>query len=151
MNNRPWTLQVNDTVSAYKDYGDVPWKDKQIDVYTKITDKAVKNVQFALEGYLNAVSSALAGMLDKAADRLLPSLVALAASYGMGLKVISSTGERKYFISAIVRQLGEMTDLEGRISASRLRHYVEIEVRRMEIAGVSMVGIHQQKSLGSVP
>lgn len=147
MNNRQWTLKVSDTVSAHKDYGDVPWKDKLIDVYTKITDKAAKNVQFALEGYLNAVSSALAGMLDKAADRLLPSLVALAASYGMGLKVISSTGERKYFISAIVRQLGEMTDLEGRISASRLRHYVEIEVRRMEIAGVSMVGIHQQKSL----
>lgn len=147
MNNRQWTLQVSDTVSAYKDYGDVPWKDKLIDVYTRITDKAAKNVQFALEGYLNAVSSALAGMLDKAADRLLPSLVALAASYGMGLKVISSTGERKYFISAIVRQLGEMTDLEGRISASRLRHYVDIEVRRMEIAGVSMVGIHQQKSL----
>jgi hypothetical protein len=147
MNNRQWTLRVSGSVSAYKDYSDVPWKDKLIDVYTKITDKAAKNVQFALEGYLNAVSSALAGMLDKAADRLLPSLVALAASYGMGLKVISSTGERKYFISAIVRQLGEMTDLEGRISASRLRHYVDIEVRRMEIAGVSMVGIHQQKSL----
>ncbi|MRT55315.1 hypothetical protein GJV11_04205 [Enterobacteriaceae bacterium RIT693] len=147
MNNRQWTLRVSDTVSAYKDYGDVPWKDKLVDVYTKITDKAAKNVQFALEGYLNAVSSALAGVLDKAADRLLPSLVALAASYGMGLKVISSTGERKYFISAIVRQLGEMTDLEGRISASRLRHYVDIEVRRMEIAGVSMVGIHRQKSL----
>lgn len=147
MNNTQWTLNVSDTVSTHKDYNDVPWKDKLIDVYTKITDKAAKNVQFALEGYLNAVSSALAGMLDKAADRLMPSLVALAASYGMGLKVVSSTGERKYFISAIVRQLGEMTDLESRISASRLRHYVDIEVRRMEIAGVSMVGIHQQKSL----
>lgn len=147
INNTQWTLKVSEAVSTYKDYSDVPWKDKLVDVYTKITDKAAKNVQFALEGYLNAVSSALAGMLDKAADRLMPSLVALAASYGMGLKVISSTGERKYFISAIVKQLGEMTDLEGRISASRLRHYVDIEVRRMEIAGVSMVGIHQQKSL----
>lgn len=147
INNSQWALKVRETINTYKDYNDVPWKDKLIDVYTKITDKATKSVQFALEGYLNAVSSALAGMLDKAADRLLPSLVALAASYGMGLKVISSTGERKYFISAIVRQLGEMTDLEGRISASRLRHYVDIEVRRMEIAGVSMVGIHQQKSL----
>lgn len=147
MNNRQWTLKVSDSVNAYRDYSDVPWKDKLIDFYTEITDKAAKNVQFALEGYLNAVSSALAGMLDKAADRLMPSLVALAASYGMGLKVISSTGERKYFISAIVRQLGEMTDLEGRISASRLRHYVDIELRRMEISGVSMVGIHQQKSL----
>ncbi|EGT5655819.1 hypothetical protein JD793_001938 [Citrobacter braakii] len=147
LNNTQWTLKVSEVVSTNKDYSDVPWKDKLIDFYTKIMDKEVKSVQFALEGYLNAVSSALAGMLDKAADRLLPSLVALAASYGMGLKVISSTGERKYFISAIVRQLGEMTDLDSRISASRLRHYVDIEVRRMEIAGVSMVGIHQQKSL----
>ena len=147
MNNTQWTLKVSEAVRVHKDYSDVPWKDKLIDVYTKITDKAVPSVQFALEGYLNAVSSALAGVLDKAADRLMPSLVALAASYGMGLNVVSSTGERKYFISAIVRQLGEMTDLESRISASRLRHYVDIEVRRMEISGVSMVGIHQQKSL----
>ncbi|AIR66364.1 T6SS effector BTH_I2691 family protein [Cedecea neteri] len=147
MNNAQWTLRVNETVSVYKDYSGVPWKDKLIDVYTKLTDKAVKSVQFSLEGYLNAVSSAMAGVLDKAADRVLPSLVALAASCGMGLRAISSTGERKHFLSAIVRQLGEMTDLEGRISASRLRHYVDIEVRRMEIAGVSMVGIHRQKSL----
>ncbi len=65
----------------------------------------------------------------------------------MGLKTVISTGERKYFLSAIVRQLGEMTDLEGRISASRLRYFVDIELRRMEIAGVTTVGVYQQKSL----
>jgi len=65
----------------------------------------------------------------------------------MGLKTVTSTGERKYFISAIVSQLGKMTDLESRISASQLRHYVDTEIRRMEIAGVSMLGTHQQKSL----
>lgn len=146
INNIQWKLKVSSSASAHTDYGDVPW-DKLIDVYKKTFEDAVSTVQFALEGYLNAISSSLAGMLDKASGTVKPLLISLAASSGMGLKTVTCTGERKYFISAIVTQLGKMTDLESRISASQLRHYVDIEVRRMEIAGVSIEGTHQQKSL----
>lgn len=133
-------------VSAKHDYSAIPW-DKLADHYKRIADNSLTKVQFMLEGYLNAISSAMAGVLIKVGDRLFPVLIAQAASCRMGLKTVIGTATRKDFISAIVEQLAKMTDLEGRVSASRLRHYVDKEVQKMEREGVSMVGTIEKKAI----
>lgn len=142
LNQTAWTMQISSAVAGRGRYDDIPW-DKLGDGFKDITDKMLRDVQSSLEGYLNAMGSSLTAMLNKAGKSLLPALVALTATYGKALTTVVCTGERKHFVSAIVRQLGEMTDLDGRVSASRLRHYVDIEVRRLEAAGMSLEGVHQ--------
>ena len=146
MNNAAWSEQVINITHANKDYSNVPWE-KLIILYTSITDQAIARVQLALEGYLNAVSGVLTGMLSRAADKILPCLVSLAASCGMGLKTVTSTGQRRHFIHAVIRQTGEMVDPDFRIPAHMMRQYVDIEVRRMAVNGLAAEGVHQQKTL----
>ncbi|WP_312454056.1 T6SS effector BTH_I2691 family protein [Pseudescherichia sp.] len=142
LNQTAWTTQISNAVAGHGRYDDIPW-DKLGDGFKDITEKMLRDVQSSLEGYLNAMGSSLTAMLNKAGKSLLPAVVALTATYGKALTTVACTGERKHFIRAIVRQLGEMTDLDGRVSASRLRHYVDIEVRRLEAAGMSLEGVHQ--------
>ncbi|OAT76255.1 hypothetical protein A9B99_12545 [Mangrovibacter phragmitis] len=146
MNNAAWSELVINITHANKDYSNVPW-DKLIILYTSITDQSIGRVQLALEGYLNTVSGVLTGMLSRAADKILPCLVSLAASCGMGLKTVTSTGQRRHFIHAVIRQTGEMVDPDFRIPAHMMRQYVDIEVRRMTVNGLATEGVHQQKTL----
>jgi hypothetical protein len=143
-NNAAWQQQINHAVSAGR-YDDLPW-DKLADGYKDITGQMKDGITLGIETYLSTVSSVLLGVARKTVDGvLLPAMVAMAACGGYALRTVTLTGERKYFINAVLEQLAKMTDPDMRIAPSRVRHYVDIEMRRMKITGMAVEGTQKSK------
>ncbi|MEW9208421.1 T6SS effector BTH_I2691 family protein [Citrobacter werkmanii] len=146
MNNSAWTQQVNSALSGGR-YDDLPW-DKLADGFKDITKKLKNSIHLVMESYLSGISNILLAVARKSVDGvLMPALVALSSCTGYALKTVTLTGERKYFVSAVLEQLAGMTDQESRVAKDRLRHYIEIEMRRMKISGVVLDGRQQTRFL----
>lgn len=142
MNNTAWAQQVNSALSGSR-YDDLPW-DKLADGFKDITGHLKAGIHLVMETYLSTISSVLLAVTRKSVDGILmPALIALASSTGHALKTVSLTGERKYFVKAVLEQLAGLTDQEGRVAKDRLRHYVDIEMRRMGISGAAVGGQQQ--------
>ncbi len=161
MNNTLWMQQINSSVSGGR-YDDLPW-DKLADGFKDITKGLNAGINLAMETYLSSVSSVLLAVARKSVEgALMPALVALASCSGHALKTVQLTGERKHFVSAVLEQLAELTDVDDRVSKDRLRHYIDIEMRRMKISGaemngkqesrfIVMINIDEAKQLKSLP
>ncbi|KLV64580.1 T6SS effector BTH_I2691 family protein [Citrobacter sp. MGH106] len=144
MNNTAWAQQVNSALSVSR-YDDLPW-DKLADGFKDITGHMKEGIHLVMETYLSTISSVLLAVTRKSVDGILmPALIALASSTGHALKTVSLTGERKYFVKAVLEQLAGLTDQEGRVAKDRLRHYVDIEMRRMKISGSAVEGQQQSR------
>ncbi|HFK3156761.1 T6SS effector BTH_I2691 family protein [Citrobacter sedlakii] len=144
MNNTSWMQQINSSVSGGR-YDDLPW-DKLADGFKDITKGLNTGINLAMETYLSSVSSVLLAVARKSVEgALMPALVALASCSGHALKTVQLTGERKHFVSAVLEQLAELTDVDDRVSKDRLRHYIDIEMRRMKISGVEMNGKQESR------
>ncbi|WP_336222119.1 T6SS effector BTH_I2691 family protein [Citrobacter amalonaticus] len=161
INNLTWTQQVNSAISGGR-YDELPWE-KLADGFKDITKELKNSIHLVMESYLSAISSILLAVARKSVDGvLMPALVALSSCTGHALKTVKLTGERKYFVSAVLEQLAEMTDQESRVAKDRLRHYIDIEMRRMKISGavldgrqesefIVMIDIDEAKKAASVP
>ncbi|MBJ4956619.1 hypothetical protein JGF37_17110 [Salmonella enterica subsp. enterica serovar Goldcoast] len=144
MNNTSWMQQINSSVSGGR-YDDLPW-DKLADGFKDITKGLNAGINLAMETYLSSVSSVLLAVARKSVDgALMPALVALASCSAHALKTVQLTGERKHFVSAVLEQLAELTDVDDRVSKDRLRHYIDIEMRRMKISGAEMNGKQESR------
>ncbi|EOC0417692.1 hypothetical protein ACI0Z1_002233 [Cronobacter malonaticus] len=162
MNNSAWTQQVNSAISGGRNNNDLPW-DKLADGFKDITKELKNSIHLVMESYLSTLSSVLLAVARKSVDGvLMPALVALSSCTGHALKTVTLTGERKHFVSAVLEQLAEMTDQDSRVAKDRLRHYIDIEMRRMEISGavldgrqqsefIVMIDIEEAKKAASVP
>ncbi|ELE9729721.1 hypothetical protein RM407_003400 [Enterobacter kobei] len=161
MNNTAWTQQINSSVSGGR-YDDLPW-DKLADGFKDITKGLNAGINLVMETYLGSMSSVLLAVARKSVEgALMPALVAMASCSGHALKTAQLTGERKHFVSAVLEQLAELTDVDGRVSKDRLRHYIDIEMRRMKISGteisskqesrfIVMIDIEEAKRLKTLP
>lgn len=144
MNNTSWMQQINSSVSGGR-YDDLPW-DKLADGFKDITKGLNAGINLAMETYLSSVSSVLLAVARKSVEgALMPALVALASCSGHALKTVQLTGKRKHFVSAVLEQLAELTDVDDRVSKDRLRHYIDIEMRRMKISGAEMNGKQESR------
>ncbi|HHC4814410.1 T6SS effector BTH_I2691 family protein [Klebsiella michiganensis] len=144
MNNTSWMQQINSSVSGGR-YDDLPW-DKLADGFKDITKGLNAGINLAMETYLSSVSSVLLAVARKSVEgALMPALVALASCSGHALKTVQLTGKRKHFVSAVLEQLAELTDVDDRVSKERLRHYIDIEMRRMKISGAEMNGKQESR------
>ncbi|MFK3663164.1 T6SS effector BTH_I2691 family protein [Scandinavium sp. NPDC088450] len=144
MNNTAWAQQINSALSSNR-YDDLPW-DKLADGFKDIAGHLKESIHLVMETYLSTISSVLLAVARQSVNGvLMPALVALASSTGHALKTVSLTGERKYFVKAVLEQLAGLTDQEDRVAKDRLRHYIDIEMRRMNISGAAVDGQQQSR------
>ncbi|MFD0707514.1 T6SS effector BTH_I2691 family protein [Photorhabdus akhurstii] len=140
MNSDKKIEQTHGVLKTGGNYGSLAW-DKIPDGLKDIAEHFHKPASIAMEKYLNELSSTLFAVMNKAVEKVpLPALVVLAKLHGKELKVIKFIGKRKHFISAVVAVIGDLGDLKRRPSSDQLRHYVDIEVRRLKIDGLPMEG-----------
>ncbi|ETS30717.1 hypothetical protein PTE_02663 [Photorhabdus khanii NC19] len=140
MNSDKKIAQTHGVLKTGGNYGALAW-DKIPDGLKDIAEHFHAPVSITMEKYLNELSSTLFAVMNKAVEKApLPSLVLLAKLHGKELKVIKFVGERKHFISAVVTQMSLIGDLTQRSSSDQLRHYVDIEMRRLKIEGLPMEG-----------
>ena len=144
MNNTSWMKQINSSVSGGR-YDDLPW-DKLADGFKDIAKDLKAGINLIMETYLSSVSSVLLSVARQSVEgALMPALVALASCSGHALKTVQLTGKRKHFVSAVLEQLAQLTDMDDRVSKDRLRHYIDIEMRRMKISGAEMNGKQESR------
>ncbi|MBS9426315.1 T6SS effector BTH_I2691 family protein [Photorhabdus caribbeanensis] len=140
MNSDKKIEQIHGVLKTGGNYGSLAW-DKIPDGLKDIAEHFDGPVSLTIEKYLNELSSTLFAVMNKAVEKVpLPALVVLAKLHGKELKVIKFVGKRKHFISAVVAVTSELGDLKRRPSSDQLRHYVDIEMRRLKIDGLPMEG-----------
>ncbi|MBS9439863.1 hypothetical protein EAE91_22745 [Photorhabdus noenieputensis] len=140
MNSDKRIEQIHGVLKTGGNYGSLAW-DKIPDGLKDIAEHFDGPVSLTIEKYLNELSSTLFAVMNKAVEKVpLPALVVLAKLHGKELKVIKFVGKRKHFISAVVAVTSELGDLKRRPSSDQLRHYVDIEMRRLKIDGLPMEG-----------
>ncbi|TDB61281.1 T6SS effector BTH_I2691 family protein [Photorhabdus khanii] len=140
MNRDKKIAQIHSVLETGRDYGEIAW-DKIPDGLKDIAEHFDEPVSITIEKYLNELSSTLFAVVNKAVEKApLPVLVMLAKLHGKELKVIKFVGKRKHFLSAVVTQMSLMADLTQPASSDKLRHHVDIEMRRLEINGLPMEG-----------
>ncbi|MBS9444438.1 hypothetical protein EAE89_23170 [Photorhabdus heterorhabditis] len=140
MNSDKRIEQTHGVLKTGADYGSLAW-DKIPDGLKDMAEYFHGPASLTIEKYLNELSSTLFAVMNKAVEKVpLPALVVLAKLHGRELKVIKFVGKRKHFLSAVVTQLSLMADLKQPASSDKLRHHVDIEMRRLEINGLPMEG-----------
>ncbi|OWO78847.1 hypothetical protein B5C26_22965 [Photorhabdus luminescens] len=140
MNSDKKIAQTHGVLKTGGNYGTLAW-DKIPDGLKDIAQHFHEPVSLTMEKYLNELSSTLFAVMNKAVEKVpLPALVVLAKLHGKELKVIKFVGKRKHFISAVVAVTSELGDLKQRPSSDQLRHYVDLEMRRLKIDGLPMEG-----------
>ncbi|WP_214086549.1 T6SS effector BTH_I2691 family protein, partial [Photorhabdus heterorhabditis] len=140
MNSDKRIEQTHGVLKTGADYGSLAW-DKIPDGLKDMAEHFHGPASLTIEKYLNELSSTLFAVMNKAVEKVpLPALVVLAKLHGRELKVIKFVGKRKHFLSAVVTQLSLMADLKQPASSDKLRHHVDIEMRRLEINGLPMEG-----------
>ena len=144
-NNDALANKIKEKVQQASAYQDVPWY-KLMDAIKDVMDENKSAHAFLTERYVSHISSAFVRALQNMASSApMIGIAAMVAGSGFGLKTITLTGKRKYFLRATLREIARMTDINGRVSQDKLRHHLDIEMRRLEIDGIALDGTREHK------
>jgi len=137
-NNEKMVKQIQEKVRKAAEVKDVPW-DKLMEGIKSATQDYSKIFSLKMEYYINAISSGFIRLIgDVAWSKPALAVVAMVAASGYGLKVVTLTGKRKYFLEGALRTVAQITDIEGRVPLDKLRPRLDKALRRMELDGIPM-------------
>ncbi len=144
-NNDVFAGEIHASSHASLDINAIPW-DKPLDGFKDIFDQKTGAAQLVLEKYQNSLSGAVYSLLEKVIKSApVDALVSFAVVANKKIKVVTLTGERKYFITAVVEELARVFGIENRSAMDRLRHYVDIEIRHIKETNIKMTGIQSSR------
>jgi len=137
-NNEKMAALIQEKVSKASEVNDVPWENL-MDGIKDATEDYSKVFSLKMEYYINTISSGFIRLIsDVAWSKPALAIVAMVAGSGYGLKVVTLTGKRKYFLEGALRVVAQMTDMDNRVSQDKLRPRLDKALRRMELDGIPM-------------
>lgn len=137
-NNEALSKLIQQKVSKISEINDLPWE-SLMDAISSTTEDYSKAFSLKMEYYINTISSGFIRLIEGVAwSKPALALVTMVAGSGYGMKTVTLTGKRKYFLEAVLRQIAHMTDTNGRISQDKLRPHLDIALHKMKLDGIPM-------------
>ncbi|HDS9358553.1 TPA: hypothetical protein QH850_001061 [Enterobacter chengduensis] len=122
------------------------------DTYKTTLDRMAENTAGVVGRLVALLGGPLMGAIDSAlsSGTMFHAMVSLGALSNKAIVTLTKTATRKEFVSQVVRQLAIEGGVSSRSATSSLRHYVDRELRRLQIDGLPLDGEQSKKFIAMI-